>query len=178
MKIVMLEGSPHKKGSSNLLAAQFKKGAEEAGHQVAELDVGNADIHPCMGCDACGISGNCVHKDDMNEIKKQILSADMLVFVTPIYYFGMSAQLKLVIDRFYSFNGQLSEKRLKTALITAAWDGSDGVMSFLKAHYEGICDYLGFQNQGMVLGKGCGTVSMTRRTEYPEEAYRFGKSLQ
>lgn len=177
MKIVMLEGSPHKKGSSNLLAGQFKRGAEEAGHQVIELDVGNANVHPCMGCDACGMSGDCVYKDDMSEIKKQILSADMLVFVTPIYYFGMSAQLKLVIDRFYSFNSQLSAKRPKTALIAAAWDNNDQVMSSLKAHYEAICDYLGFQNQGMVLGKGCGSVPMTRRTKYPEEAYRFGKSL-
>lgn len=60
--------------------------------------MGNADVHPCMGCGACRMSGNCVHHDDMMEIKKQILSADMLVFVTPIYYFGMSAQLKAVRD--------------------------------------------------------------------------------
>lgn len=178
MKIVLLKGSPHKNGSSNLLAEQFQRGAEEAGHQAEGIDVGNAAVHPCMGCGACGMSGNCVHRDDMAEIKKQILSADMLVFVTPVYYFGMSAQLKAVIDRFYSFNSQLSGKRLKTALITAAWDNSDQVMFFLKEHYRGICEYLGFLNQGMVLGKGCGSVQMTKQTKYPEEAYQLGKSLK
>ena len=60
MKITILEGSPHKKGSSNLLAEQFIKGAEEAGHMISVLDVAHMDIHPCMGCGHCGMNGTCV----------------------------------------------------------------------------------------------------------------------
>ena len=58
----------------------------------------------CIGCVSCGYDGPCVQKDDMEQIKQDILSADMVVFVTPLYYYGMSAQLKILIDRFCAFN--------------------------------------------------------------------------
>ncbi len=90
------------------------------------------------------------------------METDMMVLVTPLYYFGMSAQLKTVIDRFYSFNGILMERNLKTALIVAAWDNQDWTMKDIKSHYETLCRYLNFQDQGQILGIGCGTVSMTR----------------
>lgn len=107
MNILVIESSPHKKGSSNLLAEHFMEGAKEAGHQVTVFDAARADLHPCLGCDACGMSGSCCQKDDMAGLREQILQTDMLVFVTPLYYFGMSTQLKTVIDRFYSFICQL-----------------------------------------------------------------------
>jgi len=177
MNILVIESSPHKKGSSNLLAEQFMKGAKEAGHQVAVFDAARANLHPCLGCEACGMSGPCCQKDDMAELREQILSADMMVFVTPLYYFGMSAQLKTVIDRFYSFNGALTGKNLKTALIVAAWDDKDWTMKDIKSHYETLCRYLHFRDQGQILGCGCGTVSMTKGTRYPKQAYELGKSL-
>ena len=90
MKVVVLEGSPHKNGSSNLLAEQFIKGAKESGHSVTVLDAAHMDIHPCIGCDKCGMNGECVHKDDNRVIRDALLDlnrSDMVVFVTPIYYF-------------------------------------------------------------------------------------------
>lgn len=92
MRIVIIKGSPHKKGSSNMLAEQFIKGAQEAGHTIVELDVAHMDIHPCLGCEHCAMDGPCVQKDDINEIRDSLLSTDMAVFVTPVYYFGMAAQ--------------------------------------------------------------------------------------
>lgn len=177
MNILVIESSPHKKGSSNLLAEHFIEGAEEAGHQVTVFDAARASLHPCLGCDACGMSGPCCLKDDMPGLREQILQADMLVFVTPLYYFGMSTQLKTVIDRFYSFNGTLTEKRVKTVLIVAAWDSKEWTMKDIQSHYETLCRYLDFQDQGQILGTGCGTVSMTRATEFPKQAYELGKSL-
>ena len=112
MKILVMESSPHKHGSSNLLAAEFIRGATEAGHQTQVFDVARSDLRPCLGCDACGMSGSCVQKDGMEELRRRILASDMVVFVTPLYYFGMSAQLKTAIDRFYSFNDELSAKHL------------------------------------------------------------------
>lgn len=90
MKILVLESSPHKNGSSNLLAERFMQGATEAGHTVTVFDAARANLHPCLGCDACGMAGTCCQKDDMAELKEKILDTDMLVFVTPLYYFGMS----------------------------------------------------------------------------------------
>ena len=177
MKIVVLEGSPNKHGSSNLLADQFIRGAEEAGHTVEIIDAAHADLHPCTGCIYCGYEGPCVQKDDMEQFRKQILNADMMVFVTPLYYFGMSAQLKMVIDRFYSFNGDLMTKQLQSALIVAVWDDKYWTMKDISAHYETLCHYLNFKDRGQILGKGCGTVSMTEDTIFPKQAYELGKSL-
>ena len=79
---------------------------------------------------------------------------------------------------FYSFNGGLSAKDLKTALIVAAWDNRDWTMQDISSHYQTLCKYLNFEDQGVILGFGCGTVSMTRGSEYPQKAYDFGKSLK
>ena len=177
MKILVIESSPHKHGSSNLLAAEFRRGAEEAGHDVTVFDAGQTNLNPCLGCGACGMSGPCVQKDDMTVLREQLLDSDMAVFVTPLYYFGFSAQMKTVIDRFYSFNGQLTEKGLKTALIVAAWDSNSWTMQDVKTHYETLCRYLNFQNQGEILGVGCGTVQMTKRTRFPQEAYAMGTRI-
>lgn len=146
MNICVIESSPHKKGSSNLLAEFFIQGAKESGHHVTVFDAAHAQIHPCLGCNFCGMSGPCCQKDDMAKLREQILQSDMVVFVTPLYYFGVSAQLKMVIDRFYSFNGQLTGKRLKTALLAAAWDNKDWTMQEIKSYYETLCSYLHFQD--------------------------------
>ena len=111
MKIVVLEGSPNKNGSSNILADSFIRGAKEAGHSVQIIDAAHAHIHPCIGCVRCGYEGPCVQKDDMETIRPTILDADMMVFVTPLYYYGMSAQLKTLIDHFCAFNSSIQRKR-------------------------------------------------------------------
>lgn len=177
MDILVIESSPHKHGSSNLLAGEFIRGACDAGHTVTVFDAGHANLHPCMGCDACGMSGPYVQADDMAGLREMLLGTDMVVFVTPLYYFGFSAQLKTVIDRFYSFNGRLAAKRLKTALIVAAWDSNSWTMQDVKAHYETLCRYLEFDSIGEILGTGCGTVSMTKHTKFPQQAYELGRQI-
>jgi len=108
MNIIVLFGSPNQNGSTRLLVESFTKGAKEAGHTVEEIDVCHANIHPCIGCVRCGYEGPCVQKDDVEVIRKKLLQADMVVFATPLYYYGMSAQLKTVIDRFCAYNSSLN----------------------------------------------------------------------
>ena len=178
MKIILLEGSPNKHGSSNMLAEHFKRGAEEAGHSVEIIDTAHADIHPCTGCIHCGYEGPCVQKDDVEQIRKKILDADMLVFVTPLYYYGMSAQLKTMIDRFCAFNSSIQRRHMKSALLTAAWNSDDWTFEALEAHYKTLVRYLNLQDMGMVLGYGCRTPSMTERSAFPKQAYLLGKRLK
>lgn len=177
MKITVLEGSPNQTGSSNYLAENFIKGARENGHDVTVIDAAHENIHPCTGCVACGYEGPCVQKDGMERIRGVILSSDMLVFVTPLYYYGMTAQLKTLVDRFCSFNSSLTGKHMKSALLTAAWNGDDWTFNALTAHYRTLVRYLGLKDMGMVLGFGCGTPAMTRASRYPKQAYEMGKSL-
>lgn len=177
MRIVVLEGSPNKKGSSNLLADAFIRGAKEAGHAVEIIDAAHADLHLCTGCVHCGYEGPCVQKDDMELFRKQILRADMLVFVTPLYYYGMSAQLKILVDRFCAINSSIHRKNMKSALIAAAWNADDWTFEALECHYKTLVRYLNLDDRGMVLGYGCGTVSMTKQSQYPDKAYQLGKKL-
>lgn len=177
MKIVVLMGSPNKKGSTNILVEQFVAGAKAAKHSVEVLDVCHMNIHPCTGCVRCGYEGPCVQKDDMYTIRKALLNADMVVFATPLYYYGMSAQLKTVVDRFCFFNSSLNSRHLKSALLTVAWNADDWTFDALMAHYKTLVRYINFEDQGQVLGYGCGTVSMTRRSSYPQAAYELGRNL-
>ena len=178
MKIILLEGSPNRHGSSNMLAEHFKRGAEETGHSVEIIDTAHADIHLCTGCIHCGYEGPCVQKDDVENIRKKILDADMLVFVTPLYYYGMSAQLKTMIDRFCAFNSSIQRKHMKSALLTAAWNSDDWTFEALEAHYKTLVRYLNLKDAGMVLGYGCGTPAMTERSIFPQQAYSLGKGLK
>ena len=178
MKIVVLEGSPNKVGSSNLLADNFVRGAKEAGHNVQIIDVAHANIHPCTGCIHCGYEGPCVQKDDVEEIRQMILAADMLVFVTPLYYYGMSAQLKIMIDRFCAFNSSIQRKRMKSALLTVAWNSDNWTFDALQAHYQTLVRYLNLEDMGMVLGRGCGSPAMTQQSRFPKQAYELGRGIR
>lgn len=178
MKIVVLTGSPNKKGSTNLLADCFRQGAEQAGHTVEMIDAAYADIHPCTGCIACGYEGPCVQKDDVNGFRRKILDADMLVFATPLYYYGMSAQLKTLIDRFCAFNSSIQRKHMKSALLSVAWNSDSWTFDALKAHYETLVKYLNLTDMGMILGTGCGTPSMTEHSKFPQQAYQLGNRLK
>ena len=177
MKIVILMGSPNRKGSTNILVTKFVEGATEAGHKCEVIDVCHANIHPCTGCVACGYEGPCVQKDDVEKIKAKLLASDMVVFATPLYYYGMSAQLKTVVDRFCAYNGSLNSRNLKSALLTVAWNADDLTFEAIEAHYKTLVRYINFEDKGMILGYGCGTPPMTNRSRYPEEAYNLGRSL-
>ena len=102
--ILILSGSPRKKGSTDLLVEAFCEGAAEAGHQITLHRVADMDIKGCRGCKYCFKKiGECVQKDEMIPILAEIRAADVLVFASPIYFASVSAQLKLALDRFFVF---------------------------------------------------------------------------
>ena len=177
MKITVLFASPNKNGSTSILVDNFKRGAEESGHTVEVLDACKMNVHPCIGCVRCGYEGPCVQKDDNEIVRHTLLNTDMVVFATPLYYYGMSAQLKIVIDRFCAYNSSLNSRHLRSALLTVAWNADYWTFDALEAHYKTLVRYINYKDMGMVLGYGCGSPSMTKRSQYPEKAYLLGKSL-
>ena len=149
MKILVLKSSGNRHGSSNMLADELIRGAKEKGHEITEFDVFRADIRSCIGCGHCGMNGPCVQKDDYERtLKGLIKETDMIVFVMPVYYYNWPAQLKVVIDRFYSYTTELTRMHKKTVLLSAAWDDTDTVFSVVKAYYQRICDYMQFEEIG------------------------------
>jgi len=113
----------------------------------------------------------------MDVLRQKILAADMLVLATPLYYYGMSAQLKTVIDRFCSANFSITGKRMRSALLAVAWNADGWTFDALEAHYDTLVRYLGMRDCGRVLGGGCGSPGMTRRSGFLKKAFELGRSL-
>lgn len=176
MKILVITGSPRRNGNSNMLAGEFIRGAREAGHSVQRFDAGNAEVHPCIACNSCGMDGACVFDDDFLKVREHIVAADMVVFATPMYYFGFSAQLKAVIDRFYAINGKLHAYK-KAALLMTYAEPADRKERPIIAHYEELLHYLGWEDVGRVIASGVWTEGSVKGTEYPRLAYELGRRV-
>lgn len=176
MKILVITGSPRKNGNSNTLADNFIKGAQEAGHSVVRFDSAFKNVHPCIACNKCGMKGQCVFKDDFEFVKENIIDADAVVFVSPMYYFGISAQIKAVIDRFYAINGQIHVSK-KAALIMTYADTSTKEAQPIINHYETLLNYLGWSDAGKVIASGVWTAGDINHTQYPKQAYELGKKI-
>ncbi len=177
MEIVVLQGSPNLKGSTNLLVESFTKGAQEAGHVVTRFDVCAMNVHACLGCVACGFEGPCAQSDDVGIIRKALLSADMVVFATPLYYYGMTAQLKNVVDRFAAYNTSLNQKHLKAACLAVGGGTDDWTFDALDSHFKTLVRYIEMENVGTVYGFGCDVPETTAASDYPKQAYELGKNL-
>lgn len=177
MKIVVLTGSPRKNGNSAYLAEQFIKGAEEKGHEVFRFDCAFKKVEPCRACNRCGMNGPCIFNDDFSELRPHLVEADMVVFATPMYYFGISAQMKRVIDRFYAINGQIKGAPKKAAFLMTYADTSKKEADPMIVHYHTLMDYLGWTNVGEVVASGVWTAGSVRGTDYPGQAYLLGKSM-
>ena len=176
MKILVLTGSPRKGGNSATLADHFIRGAKEAGHSVERFDAAFKNVHPCVACNSCGMDGPCVFKDDFEFVRKHIIDADCVVFATPMYYFGISAQLKTVIDRFYAINGSIHVPKKAVLLMTYANTAASESVP-IKSHYEVLLKYLGWTDAGQVIAPGVWPVGAIVRTNYPEQAYQLGKRI-
>ena len=177
MKVVILQGSPNIDGSTSLLCDSFSRGVISNGGEVKRFDVSKMNINSCSGCVSCGYEGPCVFKDDNEIIKNEILSSDVIVFATPLYYYGFTSQLKKIIDRFCSYNSSLHRKKLNSILLSVAWNSDDWTFDALSIHYKTLVRYCNFNDRGMILGYGCGTPSMTKNSKYIDEAYNLGRSL-
>ena len=178
MKIVVITSSPHPKNESTsiYLADRFTEGAKSAGHEVFTFDAAHEDTHPCQGCDKCGMDGPCVWNDAIEKnLMPKMLEADLLVLTTPLYYYGMSAQLKTIVDRFYSRTGKLHGK--KSSIMATAYNSADWTMEALSAHYDTLVRYMEWQDVGQVWAVGCGSRSLVERSEFGDIAQKIGANL-
>ena len=177
MKIVVLTGSPRKNGNSAYLAEQFIKGVEEQGHEIFRFDCAFKQVEPCRACNHCGMNGTCIFNDDFLELRPKMVEADMVVFATPMYYFGISAQMKRVIDRFYAINGQIKGARKKAAFLMTYADTARKEAEPMLLHYHTLMEYLGWTSVGEVVASGVWTAGSVKGTDYPQQAYQLGKNL-
>ena len=176
-KILILSSSPRPNGNSNILCDEFTRGAKESGHEVEKINVARVKVAGCLGCGACQKNGGiCVQKDDMDEIRGKMLAADIIVLASPIYYYSMAAQLKLVIDRTYAFFMQLAGKRFYYIFSCAAPDES--YTKTMIASLDGFtCCVPDAKVAGIIQGVGTGEAGEVKTTKAMQDAYEMGKNI-
>lgn len=175
-KVLIISSSPRKGGNSEKLVQEFERGAKEAGHEVETIYLREHPVAPCIGCYACQKTGHCVQKDEGEAIVRKMLAADVIVFATPVYFYGPSAQIKALIDRSVVVYPTITGKDYYYLMTMAETDVEmfEGTIKGLNGFLD--C-YEGSTLKGMVKAKGVYERGEIDSTDYPEEAYKLGKSI-
>lgn len=178
MRVLVLNGSPRKHGNTELLARAFAKGAEE-NNEVEVLPVADFDISPCIGCNYCYVSegGKCAKRDDMTIIYEKMMKTDMLVLASPVYFYGISAQLKAVIDRLHTPMRETFPVRSMGLLLAGAAELPEMFDSIL-TQYRLALSYFKLEDAGKVLVRGVREKGDIEKGVALSEAFEFGKSIK
>lgn len=136
MKLLIISSSPRKEGNSARLCLELERGAKEAGHEVVTLHIAPMKIQPCRGCEYCRSHNHqCVQKDDMAVILSELSKADIVAVATPVYFYNVSAQLKLFFDRTYCCYKELPFR--KTVFLAATHSKAENAFDTPVAAYKG-----------------------------------------
>ena len=170
MNILILNGSPRIEGNTETHIREFRRGAEESGHNVEIIPVGRMRIRPCEACGYCHErkGRKCRIDDSMISIYPSLQKADMVVFASPVHYFGFSAQMQALLSRIYCWH-RLPAPKYGLILSSGSPDVFDGVI----AQYRHIVKYFGGRDEGILTVSG----KDNRSVETLKKMYEFGKSL-
>ena len=176
MNILIISGSPRKGGNTELLAEAFAKGAA-AHHHVEIVSVRDYKVNPCLGCNSCfKTDGICVQKDDIAAIYEKMSQADMLVIVSPVYFYGISSQLKAVIDRFHNpIRDTFLIKRMALLLVGDAT--LPELFDAILTEYNLCLKFFSIEDAGKVLVRGVKDKGDIMGTSFLEDAYQLGTSI-
>ncbi len=181
MKVLLIEGC-RKGGNTDAVASQFVKGAEEAGHEVTREYLFTKKMNGCLGCQHCrNTDGICVWKDDLVQVNEEILASDVLVFVSPVYFYGITAQLKMAMDRTFNIEERVHDKKVFFITSAAAPLGEeyekklqyaiDTVQGWVDCYRDNVCLEKVFAAWNM-----WGEPDITKHEAY-QEAYEAGRNL-
>ena len=118
MKILGILGSPHPNGNTASLLGRVLEGAAAQGAATIVLSANKLSVRACQGCDACKRTGQCILKDDMQEVYDKINESDAIIFASPNYMGGISGILKPILDRLYSYISVTETGELGTTIGT------------------------------------------------------------
>lgn len=183
--ILVLLGSPRKKGNSAALAQHIIRGAESCGAITDTVYLNGMKIGPCQACYSCrkpGSSG-CVVDDDMQTLYPKLQSSDTWVIASPVYWFSVSAQTKLFMDRcFAMFNETVEKNQLlnKQIAIAMSYGDSDafnsGCVNALRT-FQDTYNYVGAKIVGMVYGSAYEPGEIETNTLLIDQAEELGRKL-
>lgn len=178
-RVLILEGSPRKSGNTDLLSAEFARGAKEAGHTVEKLYVNDLRIRGCQGCGACQRNGGiCVQNDDMRLVYEYIATADVIVLASPVYFFSWTSQMKAVLDRTYALEPTLANKTFY--LISAGAAPDITYMENMTRSYELYISCFrcgGIKNGGILYGLGASKRGDVKDSDAYAQAFAMGRTI-
>jgi multimeric flavodoxin WrbA len=182
-KVLVLMASPRARGNSTLLAEEAVKGAKDAGATVEAFRLVKMNIGPCLACEGCRKPGadGCVRKDDIRVLHAKLRDADALLIASPVYWFAMSAQIKLFMDRLYAFGAEsyrpLKGKRIGIILTYGDADPfSSGAVNALRSFQDAFA-YVGAPIKGMVYGTADKPGDVRANGSLLKEARTLGRKL-
>jgi multimeric flavodoxin WrbA len=182
-QVLVILGSPRRKGNSSTLAARISRGAKSAGAEVETLFLHGLKISPCRGCNTCQKhnSKGCAVKDDMQEIYPKLIKADAWVIASPVYWFTMSAQTKIFMDRCYALTAYAENpfvgKRIAIAMSYGDVDPvKSGCVNALRT-FQDAFRYAGSKIVGMVYGSATEAGEIADNKALMQEAEELGKRL-
>jgi multimeric flavodoxin WrbA len=182
-KVLILLGSPRRKGNSAILAEAIARGAKAAGASVETVFLQPLEIAPCKACYACQRpkSKGCAIDDDMQPIYRKMLEAEAWVIASPVYWFTMSAQIKLWMDRCLAFGAYAKDpfegKRIAVAMSYGGEDPFDsGCVNALRT-FQDAYRYVGAEIVGMVYGSAMEPGDIRANKALLKEAKELGKKL-
>ena len=180
-KILGVVGSPRRKGNTHILVSKILEGAGQAGARTELLFLHGLTIRECDGCHTCWKGKPCSKRDDMNALYPRIAESDVIIFGTPVYWFGPTALMKGFLDRFVYFNSPKNRDSIKgkAAVLAAPFEDTDlDTASPLVALFEKSLDYLGMNLVEIILAPGVGKKGeMLKKKGYLKKALAVGKRL-
>lgn len=178
MNILVLAGSPRQGGNTDILVEAFARGARESGHDVTIVSVRDVSVRPCMGCDACFRRGDmtCVQADDMPGVYALLSRADMLVVASPVYFYGVSSQLKAIIDRCHNPIRDTFHIR-KAALLLVGAASLPDLFDSITTQYRLCLRFFNIEDAGQILVRGVREKGDISQTDALEKAYMMGRGV-
>lgn len=178
MKVLGLVGSPRKASNTDLLVSAILDGANANSHKTEKIYLYNTDIAPCVDCRACKQgSFTCALKDGMQTLYPKLQEADVIVFGTPLYWYGASAKMKLLVDRLRPFIVSRGLQGKRAVLVIPSEEGADAC-NFVVGMFTLSFEYLGVDLAGKVLPKASEKAEILKQPETLKEAYLLGKTLK
>ena len=175
-KVLIICGSPRKGGNSDLLAEQFGRGAAESGNQVETVHLRDLKINYCIGCLACQRTGSCFQQDDANNLLGKMMEADVVCFSCPVYYYSVSGQMKVFIDRMNPLYGHMANKDFY--YMVTAQDESHSQLDRAIDALQGFVDCFDDMHvRARIYGDGAEKKGEIQNTPAFMAAYKAGKEL-
>jgi multimeric flavodoxin WrbA len=167
--------SSRKGGNTEILVREALSGAEECGAEIELLTIGGMDIKPCDGCSACERTGACHIKDDMQVIYEKMLAADGIILGTPVYFWTISGQAKVLIDRTIALRHPrlMLANKVAGAVAVAGRDGTVSALNVFQRYFASNHMFAADLVEGLAHDKG----TIVRDKRGMKSAYEMGRQI-